>query len=260
MSDRNGIPPIELPSFGTGINAAVIGANGGIGSALAAALESSPSVARVARLARSRGGSPGASPGVSPAIHLDLEDEASIEAAAASLEAGPVRLHLVIVATGVLHDGGSVQPEKTWRHLSPAPMERAFRINATGPALVAKHFLPLLAEDRKAVFAAVSARIGSIADNRLGGWYAYRASKAALNMILRTLSIELGRRNPSAICVGLHPGTVDTPLSEPFQRNVPHEHILSPDVSARHLLRVLDGLGSADTGKLFAWDGDAIPY
>jgi NAD(P)-dependent dehydrogenase (short-subunit alcohol dehydrogenase family) len=255
MSDRNDIPPIELRSFGSGINAAVIGATGGIGGALAAALEASPSVAGVARLARSCDGSPGAS----PAVHLDLEDEASIEAAAASLEAGLGRLHLVIVATGVLHDGESVQPEKTWRHLSPAPMERAFRINATGPALVAKHFLPLLAEDRKAVFAAISARIGSIEDNRLGGWYAYRASKAALNMILRTLSIELGRRNPSAICVGLHPGTVDTPLSAPFQRNVPNRQLLSPDVSARHLLGVIDGLGSADTGKLFAWDGEAIP-
>ena len=252
MSDSTENQPIDLPSFGEGINAAVIGASGGIGSALASALEASPSVATVARLARSQGG-PAATP-------LDLEDEASIEVAAGELKERLGALHLVIVATGVLHDGDRLQPEKTWRHLSPDAMERAFRINATGPALVAKHFLPLLAEDRKSVFAAISARVGSIGDNGLGGWYAYRASKAALNMILRTLAIELGRRNPSAICVGLHPGTVDTRLSEPFQRNVPDDQLLSPDRSARHLLGVLDGLGAEDSGKLVAWSGEQIPY
>ena len=251
MSDTTGTEIIELPSFGKGINAAVIGASGGIGSALASALDASPSVARVVRLARSQGDS--------SAIPLDLEEESSIEAAAGEVKSRLDALHLVIVATGVLHDD-RLQPEKTWRHLSHGAMERAFRINATGPALVAKHFLSLLAEDRKSVFAAISARVGSIGDNRLGGWYAYRASKAALNMILRTLAIELERRNPSAICVGLHPGTVDTGLSKPFQRNVPDDQILPPDRSARHLLGVLDGLGPGDTGKLVAWDGKEICY
>jgi len=138
-------------------------------------------------------------------------------------------------------------------------MERAFRINTIGPALVAKHFLPLLSKDRKAVFAALSARVGSISDNRLGGWHAYRASKAALNMMIRTLSIELARQKPKALCVGLHPGTVDTDLSKPFQARVAKDKLFSPAHSARCLLTVLDGLGPEENGGVFAWDGGRVP-
>ena len=143
--------------------------------------------------------------------------------------------------------------------LTGAAMETAFRRNATGPALVAKHFLPLLARDRKAAFAALSARVGSIEDNRLGGWYAYRASKAALNMLIRTLSIELARSHRHALCVGLHPGTVDTALSKPFQSGVPPEKLFPPAQSARHLLAVLDRLTAEDSGSVYAWDGRRIP-
>jgi NAD(P)-dependent dehydrogenase (short-subunit alcohol dehydrogenase family) len=138
-------------------------------------------------------------------------------------------------------------------------MERSYRINAIGPALVARHFLPLLAADRKSAFAALSARVGSIGDNGLGGWHAYRASKAALNMLLKTLAIELARRNPGALCVGLHPGTVDTGLSRPFQRGVPEGKLFTPRQSARLLLNVLDGLSTEHTGQVFAWDGQRIP-
>ena len=139
-------------------------------------------------------------------------------------------------------------------------METAFRVNTIGPALVAKHFLPLLASDAKSVFAALSARVGSIDDNELGGWYAYRASKAALNMVIKTLSIELARRNPRALCVGLHPGTVDSRLSKPFQGGVPEGKLFQPAAAARALLTVLDGLSSGDSGALFAWDGTRIPF
>jgi NAD(P)-dependent dehydrogenase (short-subunit alcohol dehydrogenase family) len=139
-------------------------------------------------------------------------------------------------------------------------METAFRLNTIGPALVAKHFLPLLAKDRKSVFAAISARVGSIEDNHLGGWYAYRASKAALNMVIKTLSIELARRNTNALCVGLHPGTVDTPLSTPFQSGVPEAKLFSAARSARHLLTVLDNLTPENSGCLYAWDGSQIPF
>ena len=138
-------------------------------------------------------------------------------------------------------------------------MQRSFAVNAIGPALAAKHFLPLLAEDRKSVFAALSARVGSISDNSLGGWHAYRASKAALNMILRNLAIELARRHDKAICVGLHPGTVDTGLSSPFQGSVPPGRLFSPAEAAGHLLKVVDGLSPADSGGHFAWDGRRIP-
>ena len=251
MSESKQAPAPRLGSLGTGVHAAVIGASGGIGAALAGALESSPAVATLTRLSRS---------GSDASIRLDLEDEGSIEAAAGAVSERVGSLHLVIVASGVLHDGDALRPEKTWRHISPGAMEKAFRVNATGPALVAKHFLPLLAGEGKSVFAAISARVGSIEDNRLGGWYAYRASKAALNMLIRSLAIELARRNPAAICVGLHPGTVDTRLSAPFQRNVPDDQIVPPEQSARNLLEVIDGLGSEDSGNLFAWDGERIPF
>lgn len=257
MNEDTGLQTPALDSFGIGISAAVIGASGGIGRAFVDALESIPAVDVVAQLSRSRGE---ARASAAQQLYLDLEDERSIEQAAKSLKEKLGELHLVIVASGLLHDDDRLQPEKTWRHLSPEALERAFRINATGPALVAKHFLPLLAEDRKSVFAALSARVGSIEDNRLGGWHAYRASKAALNMIIRTLSIELSRRNPAALCVGLHPGTVDTPLSQPFHANVPADRLFSTDQSVRCLLDVLDGLGPDDTGKLFAWDGQQVPF
>lgn len=240
----------EFDSFGEGLSVAVVGAGGGLGGAFAAALEGHPAVARCLRFSRSAEGD---------AIPLDLEDEASIEAAAGRAREAAGPLHLVIVATGVLHDDQGLAPEKTWRSLDAEALGRAYRINAIGPALVAKHFLPLLAEQRKAAFAALSARVGSIADNRLGGWHAYRASKAALNQLLRTLSVELARRNPTALCVGLHPGTVDSRLSAPFQRSVPEGKLFTPAFSAARLLGVLDGLTPAESGRVFAWDGEEIP-
>ncbi len=243
--------PVDLGSFGGRINAAVIGASGGIGAAVARQLDSCPTVEKVIRLSRAQ---------KSAAHTLDLEHETTVADAAAAIMESVGPLHLVFVATGMLHDGDGVKPEKTWRSLSARAFDKAFRVNATGPALIAKHFLPLLASDRKSAFAALSARVGSIDDNRLGGWHAYRASKAALNMIIKTLSIELSRRNPHALCVGLHPGTVDTPLSKPFQSGLPANALFDPEHSARALLAVLDQLTPEDSGNLFAWDGARIPF
>ena len=243
----------KLASFGTGLKVAVVGATGGLGGALADLLEANPAVERVFRLARR----PAAEDGAADWLRLDLEDEASMAAAAEAIGGA---LHIAIVATGILHDGSVLRPEKTLRQLDAATMERVFRINSIGPALVAKHLLPLLPRDRKSVFAALSARVGSIADNELGGWYGYRASKAALNMLIRTLAIELARRNGEAVCVGLHPGTVDSGLSAPFQSAVPDGGLFRPRRAAHHLLTVLDGLTAGDSGKLFAWDGSVIPY
>jgi NAD(P)-dependent dehydrogenase (short-subunit alcohol dehydrogenase family) len=138
-------------------------------------------------------------------------------------------------------------------------MATVFSVNTIGPALVAKHFVPLLAQRERCVFAALSARVGSIGDNRLGGWYAYRASKSALNQILRTLAIEVARSRPEAIVVGLHPGTVASGLSRPFRPDSTADGVFSPEESAAHLLRVLDGLKADDTGGVFAWDGSLIP-
>ena len=223
--------------------AVVIGASGGIGAAVAGLLRASGRFAVVHALSRSETG-------------LDLEDEASIaEAAAGVAEGAPPTL--VFVATGVLHHG--FEPERGYRALTADHMMRDYRINTVGPALVARHFLPLLPRDRRAVFAALSARVGSIGDNRLGGWHSYRASKAALNMVLRNLAVELGRTHPQAVVAGLHPGTVDTALSQPFQRGVKPETLFTAEHSAGRLLAVIDGLTPADGGGVFAWDGARIP-
>lgn len=224
-------------------SAVVIGASGGIGAAVAARLETSGRYAVVHALSRSGTG-------------FDLEDEESIAAAAARVATGPAPT-MVFAATGVLHHG--FEPERSWRALDAEHLLRDYRINAVGPVLVAKHFLPLLPRDGRTVFTALSARVGSIGDNRLGGWHSYRASKAALNMLLRNLSVELARTHPHAVVAGLHPGTVDTGLSAPFQKGVKPEKLFTTDYSAERLLAVLDGLTPADSGGVFAWDGQRVP-
>jgi len=224
-------------------SAVVIGASGGIGAAVVEALRASNRFAVVHALSRSGTG-------------LDLEDEASIAAAAARIAEGPTPT-LVFVATGVLHHGEA--PERSFRAMTADHLLRDYRINTVGPALVAKHFLPLLPRDRRAVFAALSARVGSISDNRLGGWHSYRASKAGLNMILRNLAIEMARSHPQAVVAGLHPGTVATDLSAPFQAGVKPEKLFTPAWSAERLLAVIDALTPADSGGVFAWDGARIP-
>ena len=244
-----------MESFGDDLRVAVIGASGGIGGALARRLSNDRRVAEVIALTRRGLSVETVGPRTTPG-HIDIEREDSIAAAARA--AGQV--HVVLVATGILHESDGLLPEKSWRALDAEALLRAYRINAVGPALVAKHFLPLLPRDRRTAFAALSARVGSIGDNGLGGWHAYRASKAALNMLIKTLAIELARGRPQALCVGLHPGTVDTALSQPFQRGVPAEKLFPPDVAASHLLAVLDRLEPADSGHLFAWDGARIPF
>jgi NAD(P)-dependent dehydrogenase (short-subunit alcohol dehydrogenase family) len=187
-------------------------------------------------------------------LNLDIEDEASIASAAEVLAAG-APITRVFVATGLLHASG-IRPERSNAELDPAQLMRLFAVNAVGPALVAKHVLPLLPKSGRAVFAILSARVGSIGDNRLGGWHSYRASKAALNMLIRTLSIELARTRPDSILVGLHPGTVDTGLSKPFQSRV--AQLFTPTQAADYLLAVADGLQPKDSGGVFAWDGRRI--
>lgn len=190
---------------------------------------------------------------------IDICDARSVERAANTLEQDE-KLDLVIVATGILHRGDAVRPEKAMGDIDSDAMTELFTVNAIGPAIVARAFLPRMRRGSKAVFAALSARVGSIADNRLGGWVSYRSSKAALNMILKTLSIEHARRFPDAIIAGLHPGTVDSALSAPFQRRVPEDKLFSPAQSVGYMLSVIDRLTPADTGGFFAWDGASIDY
>ena len=234
-----------LNSFSPGGLAVVIGATGGVGAAVMAELTASGAFAEVIGL--SRHGAPA----------LDLTDEATIAAAAANIAARGLPLRLVFVATGFLH-GEGVGPEKSWRDLDPTRLARAFALNAIGPALVMKHFLPLLAPSGKSVFAALSARVGSIGDNGLGGWHGYRASKAALNQFIRTNAIELRRRWPDAICVALHPGTVATRLSAPFGKS--GLDVRTPEIAARELLGVIDGLDADKSGGFFDHRGKVIPW
>ncbi|MDR6789529.1 NAD(P)-dependent dehydrogenase (short-subunit alcohol dehydrogenase family) [Sphingomonas sp. BE138] len=216
------------------MRAVVIGAAGGIGAALADALaEEDNDVVRLAR------------------ADLDVTEEATIAAAAERVG----KADMVVVATGLLHDADH-GPEKALRDLDPIWLAKQYAVNAIGPALVAKHFLPLLPRTGRSMFAALSARVGSISDNRLGGWYGYRASKAALNQLIRTLAVEDKRRNDRGIVVALHPGTVDTKLSKPFQQG--GRDLFQPDRAAVQLLDVLDALKPSDSGKLFAWDGAEI--
>jgi len=225
--------------------ALIIGATGGIGRALADALEARGVHERVVRLSRRS----------DPAV--DVCDEASIARAAEWLAEEGAALRLVIDATGFLHDE-RFRPERVLAGIDPDHMAKAFAINATGPALLMKHVLPLLPREGRSVFATLSARVGSIGDNRLGGWHAYRASKAALNQLVRGAAIELGRKRREAICVALHPGTVDTPLSQPFARS--GLAVRSPDVAAEEILAVIDALTPADSGGFFDHKGERVAY
>jgi NAD(P)-dependent dehydrogenase (short-subunit alcohol dehydrogenase family) len=245
-----------LDSFGSPVNVAILGASGGIGSALTQQLAVEPRVSFVSAFSRRPVDYP--DPRVSN-YPVDLLHEETIRAAVAKATAhGP--LDLVIVTAGVLHESTSIQPEKTMRQLTAEAMGAVLASNTIGPALAAKHFLPAMRKDGKSVFAALSARVGSISDNRLGGWISYRASKSALNMVLKTVSIEHARSHPYSIVAALHPGTVDTPLARPFSKRVPAGSLFTPAESAAHLLTVIDKLTPQDSGGVFAWDGSRIDY
>jgi NAD(P)-dependent dehydrogenase (short-subunit alcohol dehydrogenase family) len=237
--------------------AVVVGAGGGIGRAIAGRLWESQAYDRVITLSRHRPGGWDDN-GRRAWTAVDILDEASLAAAAERIAAlgTPIR---IVVATGRLH-GEGLAPEKSMRALNAEALTALFAINAVGPALVAKHLLPLTPRDRPSLFAALSARVGSIGDNRLGGWYGYRASKAALNMLIRSLAIEHQRTRPLGLCVALHPGTVDTGLSAPFRAATPAERLFTPDRAAAALLAVMDGLGPTDNGGFFAWDGAPIAW
>lgn len=235
---------VGLGSFPRAGIAVIFGASGGIGGALVEAIRATECFERVIALSRS----------TSPSI--DLLDEESLEGAAASA-ADLGELRLVIDATGFLHDERQ-EPEKTWRQLDADNLARSFALNVTGPALIMKHVLPRLPRSGKAIFATLSARVGSIGDNRLGGWYSYRASKAALNQLVRTAAVELSRRSPDALCIALHPGTVATALSAPFGASGLQVH--SPAAAAQYLLAVVDQLTADANGGFFDWRGQQVPW
>lgn len=231
----------------------ITGASGSIGRALIQQLAINYPTAEIHAISRSP--NTGYPPNVK-SVELNYNDETSIKQVATTIsKLKPI--DLVIVANGILHTN-EVKPEKSLKDLSANNFETLFKTNTIVPALFAKYFLPHLNKKDKSVFAALSARVGSISDNRLGGWYAYRASKAALNMILKNAAIETKRTNKNAIIVGLHPGTVDSALSKPFQANVPAGKLFTPEFSASQLIEVINNLKPEQSGKCFAWDGKEI--
>lgn len=228
-----------MASLTENYRALVVGGTGGIGSAVLGRLGQDPRCGEALSLSRRDG--------------FDLLDEASIEAAVERLGG---EFDLVFDATGGLRIDG-YGPEKALRQIDPAGMARQFAVNAIGPALLLKHLAPRLPRRRRALFATLSARVGSVSDNHLGGWISYRAAKAALNQIVRTASVEIRRSRPDAILVALHPGTVATALSEPFAAD---RDRLQPDDAAARLLAVLNGLKADATGGFFAYDGTVIEW
>ena len=237
--------------------AIIFGASGGIGAALVDTFAADPAWGAVHAVARRPDAVHAGKATGKVVVHAaDITKDDQLANLAATLPAPEI----VIVATGLLSDGDELRPEKTLKQQQMDSFEQLFRINTFGPALVAKHLIPRLPRDRRTVFAALSARVGSIGDNRLGGWHAYRASKAALNMLLRCYAIEMTRWNPQSICVGLHPGTVKTDLSAPFRGNVSSHTLQEPAQSAAHLKSVIDGLSPEETGQMFDWAGKSIPF
>ncbi|KPP96594.1 NAD(P)-dependent dehydrogenase, short-chain alcohol dehydrogenase family [Erythrobacter sp. HL-111] len=233
--------------------AAVFGSSGGIGRSLCEGLAAKG--CEVIHAGSRRGQEPAGGP-FRP-FAFDLTDEDSIAAAAMAMKDEPPEW--VIVASGVLTLADGTGPERSYRHVEAAGMAEVFALNTIGPALVAKHMLRLMPRKERFVFAALSARVGSISDNGIGGWHSYRASKAALNMLLRNYAIELGRTHEAGVVVGLHPGTVDTALSEPFQKNLPEGQLTEPGDAAGELLGVLARLGPQDSGKVFDYAGKVVP-
>ncbi len=231
------------------MNVLLIGSSGGIGAALATQLQRR--WPEVNLFCASRSGAGGSD-------QVDLSRQQSVAALATSVAARVGKLDWLINATGTLHSD-NWQPEKQLKDLDHSPMMELYKTNTVGPMLLARYFMPLLTHGAPSVFATLAARVGSISDNRKGGWYSYRMSKAALIMGIRTLAIESARRAPNLTCIALHPGTVATELSAPFQRNVPDAQLFTPERSANHLLDVIQSLTPQQSGKHLAWDGQEIP-
>jgi NAD(P)-dependent dehydrogenase (short-subunit alcohol dehydrogenase family) len=192
-------------------------------------------------------------------LPMDITNEAQIQATTAQIQQHTNSLHFAINCVGLLHDS-TLQPEKSLRQINSENLMRYFQVNSIGAVLLAKHLLPLFQHNQRSIFATISAKVGSIGDNQLGGWYGYRASKAALNMLMKTVAIEYPRKGSKAIVVTLHPGTTDTRLSKPFQRNVPPEKLFPIEKTVSQLWTVLENLEQTDTGEFFSWDGTRLPW
>lgn len=257
-------PALRLNSFGSESRVLIQGASRGIGLAMVHALlhHSDAQIFATSRNPEASAALTGLARDFAPRLTtyaLDLGDTATIARTAAALAARDIVLDVVINVSGLLHDG-KLAPEKRLEDIEAETLLRSLTVNAVGPMLVIKHVFPLLASKQRCVIANLSARVGSISDNRLGGWYSYRASKAAQNMLTKTMAVELARRRPLGACVALHPGTVDTDLSKPFQSRHRQRVLFAAETSATYLLNIIDALSAADNGRFIAYDGSDIPW
>jgi len=245
-----------LDSFGNELNIVVFGSHGGIGEAMVHQLKENRKVNKIYSYSRreTRFDS-----NLIIENKVDITNEDSVIEAASRIAAED-KIDIIIIATGLLHDENGMSPEKSLRDVNASNFMNSYLVNAVGPALIAKHFSLKMNRNSKSVFSAISARVSSISDNHLGGWYAYRASKAALNQIIKTTSIEVGRRFKQAVVIGLHPGTVDTDLSEPFKSNVAEGKLFTTKYASECLLKIINDIEPKDSGKLIAWDGEEITY
>lgn len=231
---------------------AVIGASGAIGSAFVEYYSKDESVKTVYACSRNKQSYDN---NRIKSLELDIENQESIKDAAEKITGN--FLDHIIIATGVLHSK-NFGPEKSIKEIKQDNMAKVISINAIGPSIVGRYFIPLLRKDAKSVIAFLSARVGSISDNKLGGWYSYRASKSALNQVVKNFSIELKRTNPKAIVLALQPGTVDSNLSEPFKKNVAPDKLFTPEQSRELLTNVIENATTNDSGNLLAYDGETI--
>ena len=242
--------------FSGPVTALIVGARGGVGSAFLKSIVSSSEQHKIWATSTA---SDVNIEGADYSSQLDICSEESLAALAASMKRENFQPNLVLNCSGILHTD-RFNPERSWRHLDIEVMRSVFDVNTFGVALLGKHLIPLMPRDGRSVFATLSARVGSISDNRSGGWYSYRASKAAQNMIVKALAIEAAMRWRQLVCVALHPGTVDTRLSKPFARSVPPGKLFSPFQACGYLCDVISKLGPSDSGGFYAWDGQPIAY
>ena len=233
---------------------AIIGSSGAIGNAVSNNLLNDDSIEIIYKFSRSKLIDENQKV---KNIFLDIEDEESIKSSVEQVPSN-TKFDLIFVATGLLHNDKDIFPEKSIKDIDIEKLKKVILVNTIGPTLVGKYFIPYLKKNDQSVFAFLSARVGSISDNKLGGWYSYRASKTALNQIIKNFSIEVSRTNKNAIFIGLQPGTVKSFLSKPFQRNVKPDNLFTPEYSAKKMLQVINDLTPNDSGKIFAWNGEEI--
>ncbi len=242
---------IENKNIFSKAKVAIIGASGGIGSTISKQVRALDRENIIIEIVRQKS--------KKSQFEMDMLDEHSVAKCAEEIRNKYGSLDIVLNTTGLLHTK-NYSPERTFREINLDYLQEVFQVNTYIPFLISKYFAPILTKESASIIAFMSARLGSISDNKLGGWYSYRSSKTALNMLIKPLSIELSYSNKNAICVGLHPGTVDTQLSKPFTQKIKNKKVFTKEEAAEYLIKALNNIDHKDTGNIIDWRGEAVPY